>query len=550
MPKTAILPDGRTATFPDDATTEEITAAVNASSPAPSEDKTFAQSLVRGAAPSIVGGALGGAAGTMVAPGPGTLIGTSLGSMAGEALQQFVDPLDAGTASETAAGKAFNIGIAGAAPFIAASARRFFLSLPGAAAGLQEFLFEKFGKAGERLISQFAPPPGTSKALFQQASKSGAAVRVALTETGRVTDDLTKEIAGSKFATSGSASIVKRAQDFVKGGATSFDEFRLNQSDLGAAIRALERKGGAALGRAKLLYAAMWRDAEKALTAETVETTTRPMLALPPAGGSTVTGPGRTFAARPLTGAESASRTLEAAQAAAAGTPYREAAGSIIDVVPTPGQIAPQRLGAATPSVVGPTMQETTTRVIPPGPTQGLLKNAIAAFKQEEAAKFVKDAWVKSTVRRAGQSNIDIDAFMTKIDRNRDVLTNLIPESDVDEIIATMREVAKIPVMAKTPRLGFEQMPFAERAVVSGALGLIGGATTGSLAGTVVGGATGVLAVEGISIALASKAGRALVRQMAANGAGLDQIATALIQPLRTAPAAAERNRRGLPPGG
>ncbi|HAM57921.1 MAG TPA: hypothetical protein DCQ64_21920, partial [Candidatus Rokubacteria bacterium] len=282
---------------------------------------TTAQKIVRSAAPSIVGGAVGGAVGTAISPGVGTVVGTSVGSAAGEAVQQFFDPLQSGEAT----GSVTQIGVAGALPFVPAGLRRFFVSLPGAAAGLQDFLFKRLGTKAETLVAKFAPVAGTADDLFREVRRAGAGVSVPLTETAAATTRIAKEVAESKFATGGAKALASRAEAFVKPGAVSFDDFRLNQSDLGAVIRSLEKQGGPALGRAKLLYKSMVQDLDAALA-----------------------------------------KTK--------------------------------------------------------GPTAEKLGQAIDAFKREQAADFFKDAFMKSSLRRVGRQNLDVDAFMTKIDRNRDVL--------------------------------------------------------------------------------------------------------------------------------
>ena len=447
MPQTVSLPDGRRVRFPDDATAEEIDAAVNelpataapvsaapTVAPTPPPELTTLQRIVRGSAASMIGGALGAAGGTLVAPGPGTVVGAMAGSGAGEALTQFVDPFKSGVTEASVA----QIVAATGLPMVPAAARRVFMSLPGAAAGLQEFLFRRLGNAGERVLSLFAPTPGTATRLFEAARQSGATLNIAVTETAQVTKEIAEEVGKSKFATSGSAALAKKAGEFVEPGAVPFNEFRLNQSDLGAVVRSLERKGGAALGRAKQLYGAMWDDLNAAL-----------------------------------------------------------------------GQAQ--------------------------GPTGETLRAAIDAFKREEAAAFFKEFFTASTLRRVGRQNLDVDALMTKIDRHRDVLKRLLPESEIGEILTTLAPLAKIPTMAKTPRLGFETMPFAERAVVSaGAGAILGGVTLGG-AGAVGGAATGVLATEAISVALTTAPGRLFVRMMAERGATLDQVGNALLQSSRVA---------------
>lgn len=468
MPKTARLPDGRTVSFPDEATVEEITTAVNALgpetaapavAPAAQPDLTLAQKIVRGSAGSIIGGALGAAAGTIAAPGPGTVAGAMAGSGAGEAVTQFFDPLGSGVTDASV----LQIAAATALPGVGPVARRFFSSLPGAAAGLQDFLFKKLGDGGERLIAAFAPVPGTASKLFKAAETLGATTSIPgsigglgipLTATAAAAREITEEVGKSQFATGTGKALAARATAFASRNQAPFEDFRLNQSDLGAVVRTLERQGGAALGRAKKLYAAMWDDMDDALAN---------------------------------------------AQ----------------------------------------------------GPLAATLRSAIDAFKREEAATFVKGFIGQSTVRRVGQKNLDIDALMTRIDRNRDVLKRLVPESDIGEILTTLAPLAKIPVMAKTPRLGFEQMPFAERAVVSGLLG----ATVGQLgfggAGAVGGAATGVLATEAMSMALSTRPGRLFIRSLAERGASWDQIGNVLLQSARAVAAPrppATRQPVAIPP--
>jgi hypothetical protein len=401
---------------------------------------TTAQRIWRGSAGSIIGGAAGGAAGAaagVVAPpaAPALILGgTMLGSAAGEAVTQFVPSVRewAGGGPE---GSLVQVVLAGTLPAVPAVARRFFLSLPGAAAGLQEFLFKRLGDKGQRVIAQFAPVAGTADDLFRQARASGA-FNVPMPATTKVAHEISQEVGLSKFATGGAKTLAARAKEFVEPGAVSFDNFRLNQSDVGALVRSLDRKGGAALGRAKHLYAAMWDDLDTALAAQT-------------------------------------------------------AAGD---------------------------------------PTGRTLRKAIDAFKREEAAKFVKDYWLRSVVRRVGQQNLDVDAFLMKIDRGRDSLEKLMPAGEVDDLIQTVKAFAKIPTMAKTPRLGFEQIPFAERAVVGGAVGAIAGAVTGGPGGELGGAAAGVLMVEAISSALSSAPGRALIRTLAEHGVGINQIGNVLLQ--------------------
>ena len=410
---------------------------------------TTAQKIVRGGAGSTIGGAVGGGTGALlgsVVPGIGTAAGAiggaMLGSAGGEAMTQYLDPFKVGIEEPSL----LQIGLAGALPMVPTLARRFFMSLPGAASGLQEFLFKQLGDKGQRVVAQFAPVAGTADGLFKQARAAGAALQVPMPSTTRAAQEIGEEVAKSKFATGAARAIADRAQKFVAPGSVSFDDFRLNQSDVGALIRSMERTGGAALGRVKQLYGAMWDDLETAL--------------------------------------------------AASGTP-----------------------------------------------TGATLGKAIDAFKREEAAKFVKDAWLKSIVRRVGQQNFDADVFLTKIDRARDVLSRLMPSAEIDDLIATLRaplapgapSATNIATIAKTPRLGFEQVPFAERAIVSGSLGAVVGAMGGGPMGAGIGAGASILAVEAISSALTSAPGRAFVRMMAGRGMAWNQIGNVLLQGGRSA---------------
>lgn len=467
MPKTAVLPDGRTATFPDDATVDEITTAVNAMgaaaapvSPSALPELTLAQKIVRGSAGSIIGGALGATGGTLVAPGPGTVVGAMVGSGAGEAITQFVDPLGSGVTDASV----LQIAAATALPGVGPVARRFFTSLPGATAGLQDFLFKRLGDAGERLIAKFAPMPGTASRLFEAAKALGATTSIPgsigglgipLTSTATAAREITEEVGKSQFATGTGKALAARATAFAGRNQVPFDEFRLNQSDLGAVVRSLERQGGAALGRAKKLYAAMWDDMDDALAN---------------------------------------------AQ----------------------------------------------------GPLATTLRSAIDAFKREEAATFMKEFITKSSMRRVGRPNLDIDALMTKIDRHRDVLKRLMPESEIGEILTTLAPLAKIPTMAKTPQLGFEQMPFAQRMVVSGliggTLGQLGSQLGFSGAGALTGATAGVLATEAMSLALNTRPGRLFIRSLMERGAGWDQIGNALLQSSRVAVTPRPAPQVAIPP--
>lgn len=402
---------------------------------------TTGQKIVRGAALSTVGGVIGGAAGAIggsVLPGPGTTVGalggTMIGSAAGEAITQFVDPLGSGVTDPSLT----QIGLAGLLPAVPAVLRRFFISLPGAAAGLQEFLFSRLGNKGERVISKFAPTPGTASDLFRQAKAAGASVDVPLVSTTGAATEIATEVGKSKFVTGGGRALAAKAQEFAQQGVVPFDEFRLNQVDVGALVRSLERKAGPALGRAKKLYASMWDDLDAALNSAS-------------------------------------------------------------------------------------------------GPVGETLRGAIDAFKREEAAKFFKEWWIHSTVRRIGQRNLDVDAMLTKIDRHRDVLARLMPSSEIDDTIGTLTHFVKIPTMAKTPQLGFEQVPFAQRALISGSMGAIAGGLSFGPSGAGIGAATSILAVEAISTALTTGPGRMLVKTLAQRSLTVDQIGNVLMQGARSA---------------
>lgn len=405
------------------------------------------QKLVRSAAPSIAGGALGGLVGlgvTAATGGTGAVTiptFTGLGAAAGEATQQFFDPLQSGEAR----GSLLQIGAAGAIPIGGAAARRFFLSLPGASAGLQDFLLSRTGPTGGRLVEKFAPSPGTAKRLFAQASQQGSAVMVTPSAVAKATKDLAAELnqTAPALVTPNMRRVVAAGEQLARGGGgptsairdVAFDEFRTNQQLLGAHIRAMTKKGGVALGQAKKLYAAMWEDLNRDL-------------------------------------------------AAAAG------------------------------------------------PTGETLRRALEAFKREEAARFVSDAFGKSLHSRVGRVALDVDGLLDRLRKTEDVLGRLMPAKEIEDLTRTVQRFSNIPLPGKQAGLGFEGTSFATRAVVGGAAG----AAVESLGGGsgVFGGAAGILAVEALSLALTTPPGRALVRTLASQGVPLEQIGTVLLQVGRT----------------
>lgn len=421
--------------------------------PTPSEvgePLTPGQRLVRAAAPSITGGALGGVVGlgvTAATGGTGAVTiptFTALGAAAGEATQQFFDPLQSGEAR----GSLLQIGAAGVIPIGGAAARRFFLSLPGAAAGLQDFALSRTGSTGGRLVEKFAPPPGTASTLFAQASQQGSEVMVTPSAVAKATKALAAELdqTAPALVTPNMRRVVAAGEQLARGGGgptsairdVAFDEFRTNQQLLGAHIRAMTKKGGVALGQAKKLYAAMWEDLNRDL-------------------------------------------------AAAAG------------------------------------------------PTGETLRRALDAFKREEAARFVAEAFGKSLHSRVGRAALDVDGLLDRLRKTEDVLGRLMPAKEIEDLTRTVQRFSDIPLPGKGGAIGFEGTGFPARIVVGTLAGGAAGAVAGP--GAAVGGAGGlmsILAVEALSLALTTPPGRALVRTLASQGVPLEQIGTVLLQVGRT----------------
>jgi len=248
----------------------------------PPPELTTGQRIVRGGALSMAGGVIGGAAGTALAPYTlgviNPITGAAAGAGIGEAVTQFADPLKSGVKDPSL----LQVGASLAAPVAAPIARRVFLALPGTAAGLHQYAIKKFGqRTGDLLVSKFAPIPGTSSRLFEQAGRmatTGGQTYVVPTELEKATQKVEVELAKSHYPTKGAKSLVTSTRKMIGGGAAPvgsvgpptlpnrpvpFDEFRINQVDLGAVVRNLESTSGPALGRAKLLYKAMWEDIER-----------------------------------------------------------------------------------------------------------------------------------------------------------------------------------------------------------------------------------------------------------------------------------------------
>ena len=228
---------------------------------------TTAQKIVRGGAGSMIGGALGGVGGVFAAPFTAGVInpvtGAMIGSAGGEALTQYggMERLP-GVGFETGVTEPslVQIALAGLLPMVPPVARRFFTSLPGAAAGAQQFLLKSLGDKGQRVIAQVAPVPGTVDALFAQARASGVTLAIPMTATTAAVAKASKEVAKSKYAPGQERLLITQSQAFTESGPVSFDDFRINQVDLGARVRALARKRGPGLGRATQILDATWDD--------------------------------------------------------------------------------------------------------------------------------------------------------------------------------------------------------------------------------------------------------------------------------------------------
>ena len=408
-------------------------------------DLTTAQRIIRGGALSTAGGVIGGMVGALppVMAATGGVInpitGTAIGSGAGEAVTQFFDPLQSGVEEPSL----LQIGAATALPIVPTAARRFFTSLPGAAAGLHEFAMSRLGNLGERLIAKFAPVPGTASKLFKQASTAGAGIHIVPTELNVAADTVAEELTKSSFPNAAGKRMMKAVDKLIGRDPkvpgvyrpVPFDEFRINQSDLGNIVRSLEESAGRQLGQAKLLYKSMWKDVEAS------------------AGGSA-------------------------------------------------------------------------------GDT---LKRAVTAFKQEEAAKFFKDAFTRNMSYRTGLPQINHDGIITRLMRNRDVLTDLIPAKELDDAISIIKQYSTIPPIAGGGQMGVSSTPFAHRVLFGGIAAGAAESLGFGLGGMAGGAAAGVVTVEAISTLLSTKLGRAFIRTMADKGATIDQIASIALQQGRVA---------------
>ena len=221
------------------------------------------------AAPAIGGGLLGGAAGGLVGGPPGALLGGSAGAMAGEALTQYGDPFKTGDAPDWRA-----IPLAGAVPGAAAGSAKMvgqtLAHLPGIAAGRQSALQQAIGPQGSQLMRPHPP----SAPLWQQVERQSQGMSVPV-PTGRLKDfsgELRTLAEGDAF---GGAKLRRLATQLetMSGGTTgvawtSLPKFRQNMSSLGAEIAAQEKVkgGGAALGKMKQAYKAMWDELDDAVS--------------------------------------------------------------------------------------------------------------------------------------------------------------------------------------------------------------------------------------------------------------------------------------------
>lgn len=124
MPRYITGPDGRTHSFPDNATDQQISGALKAipqanaqtmkGAPTWTDWAVDALPMVGGAVGGFVGGAGGAVVGMGVGGAPGAIGGAALGGAAGEAAKQLVNRVRGSAAPTSASGAAANIGIAGA----------------------------------------------------------------------------------------------------------------------------------------------------------------------------------------------------------------------------------------------------------------------------------------------------------------------------------------------------------------------------------------------------------------------------------------------------
>lgn len=248
----------------------------------PIQELTTGQQIVRQAALPTALGAIGAGVGTAV----GTpLLGGVIGGIAaagGEAINQYLLPEWTGAEESP-----FQIALAGAAPLVGPVGREVVRSLPGATAGLQQFLQKSLGPRGEVLRELFGSTPETTQMLFKNVT-GGRSLFVGTDRMRPVVTQLEREIEASAFASPRAAGIIRRARAMVGDpGATGpsrmipFEDFRVSQSDLGALVRELSHgKKTRAAGAAKALYKATWEEIDDTLSRQPPEIAGRLKLAI------------------------------------------------------------------------------------------------------------------------------------------------------------------------------------------------------------------------------------------------------------------------------
>ena len=157
------------------------------------------------------------------------------------------------------------------------------------------------------------------------------------------------------------------------------------------------------------------------------------------------------------------------------------------------------------------------------------LKEGIEAFKREQAGELIKTWWLKATKTIVGDVALDTDALINRIRQNIDVFEDLLPRSEIDDLINTLKPFTKIPLPQKTGQFGFQSgIGFGQRLMVSGGAGALG-FTFGGLGG----GAAAIIAIESMSLALSTTPGRAIIRTLMSQGMAFDQIVNVLLQSTR-----------------
>ena len=164
-----------------------------------------------------------------------------------------------------------------------------------------------------------------------------------------------------------------------------------------------------------------------------------------------------------------------------------------------------------------------------PGPFGQQLQQAVVARKEESALQFLQDAFIKSQSYSTGALQTSVDGILTKLHRNRDVLTRLMSADDLKAIEATLKEFALIPPLETSVQAGVSQVSRGGM-IIGGAAGAAVGAGLGGVSGGVAGGLVGLAAIEAITKAVASAPGRAVVRNLARHGLTFDQAMNALSQ--------------------